>query len=91
MDNLAILKGARHVAEAYQFIDFLLRPEIAARNTNFTRAANGVPASKPLVDRNISENKSVYPDVAVVERLFVPEKTYAATRDAFLREWERIK
>ncbi len=91
MDNLAILKGARHVAEAYQFIDFILRPEIAARTTNFTHAANGVPASKPLVDRNISENKSVYPDAAVVERLFVPEKTYAATRDAFLREWERIK
>ncbi len=91
MDNLAILKSARHVAEAYQFINFLLRPEIAARNTNFTHAANGVPASKPLLDRNISGNKSVYPDAAVVERLFVPEKTYAATRDAFLREWEGIK
>ncbi len=91
MDNLAILKGAPHVAEAYQFIDFLLRPEIAARNTDFTHAANGVLASKPLVDKNISGNKSVYPDVAVVERLFVPEKTYAPMQDAFLREWARIK
>ncbi|WP_363352187.1 extracellular solute-binding protein [Methylocystis echinoides] len=91
MDNLAIPKAAPHVAEAYRFIDFLLRPEIAARNTDFTHAANGIFASKPLVDKSISGNKSVYPDAAVVERLFVPEQTYARTRDAFLREWVRMK
>ena len=91
MDNLAILKDAPHVAEAYQFIDFLLRPEIAARNTNFTHAANGVRASKPLVDKNISGNKSVYPDAAVVERLFVPERSYAPMQAAFIREWTRMK
>jgi putrescine transport system substrate-binding protein len=91
MDNLAILKGAPHIAEAYQFIDFLLRPEIAARNTNFTHAANGVRASKPLVDKNISGNKSVYPDAAVVERLFVPERSYAPMQAVFIREWTRMK
>ncbi len=91
MDNLAILKGARHIAEAYQFINFLLRPEIAARNTDFTHAANGVSASKPLVNKIIAGNKSVYPDPALVERLFVPEKTYGPMQDAFLREWARMK
>lgn len=91
MDNLAILKGAPHIAEAYQFINFLLRPEIAARNSNFTHAANGVSASKPLVDKAIAGNKSVYPDAALVERLFVPEKSYAPMQDAFLREWTRMK
>ena len=50
LDNLAILRDAPHVEEAYAFIDFLLRPAIAARNTNFTRLANSVPASK-AVDR----------------------------------------
>lgn len=91
MDNLAILKGAPHIAEAYEFINFLLRPEIAARNTNFTHAANGVSASKPLVDKIIAGNKSIYPDAALVERLFVPEKAYAPMQDAFLREWARMK
>ncbi len=91
MDNLAILKGASHIAEAYQFINFLLRPEIAARNTDFTHAANGVSASKPLVDKIISGNKSIYPDAAFVERLFVPEKTYGPMQDALLREWARMK
>lgn len=91
LDNLALPKRAPHVEEAYQFINFLLRPEIAARNSNFTHAANGVFSSKPYVDRTIVENKSIYPDAAVVERLFVPEQNYASTQAAFLREWSRMK
>jgi putrescine transport system substrate-binding protein len=91
MDALAIPKNAPHAADAHRFIDFLLRPEIAARNSNFTHAANGVLASKPLVDRALAGNRAVYPDARVVERLFVPEKTRAPTRDAFLREWTRMK
>ncbi len=91
MDNLAIPKNAPHVAEAYQFINFLLRPEIAARNSNFTHVANGVSASKPYVDREVAGSKSIYPDAAVVERLFVPERNYASTQAAFLREWSRMK
>jgi putrescine transport system substrate-binding protein len=91
MDNLAIPKGARHVTEAYLLINFLLRPDIAARNTDFTHAANGVFASKPFVNKSISGNRSVYPDATYVRRLFVPEKAHAPIHDAFLREWTRMK
>ena len=48
--------------EAYAFIDFLLRPDIAARNTNTTNFANGVLASQALVSQDILNNKSIYPD-----------------------------
>src|SRR6266540_1870679 len=34
-DNLAIPKDANNVAEAHAFIDYLLRPEVEARNTKF--------------------------------------------------------
>ena len=34
-DNLAIPKDAQNVAEAHAFIDYLLRPEVAAKNSNF--------------------------------------------------------
>src|SRR5438046_1576661 len=35
-DVLSIPLDAPHLAEAYEFLDYLLRPEIAARNANFT-------------------------------------------------------
>ncbi len=73
LDNLVIPTDAPHVEEAYKFIDFLLQPEIAARNTNFIGVANGVLASKSLVDGSISRNKSIYPDAAMMKRLVAPQ------------------
>ncbi len=91
LDNLAILRDAPHVEEAYAFVDFLLRPAIAARNTNFTRLANGVPASKAAIDKTISGNPSIYPDDTVMQRLFAPGSRDPATQKLITREWARIK
>ena len=91
LDNLAIPKEASHVEEAYAFIDFLLRPDIAARNTNFTHMANGVLASKNLIDKSISDNKSIYPDTAVMQRLFVPKEHDLATQNAIILAPSRTK
>ncbi|MFO1124938.1 MAG: extracellular solute-binding protein [Methylocystis sp.] len=73
LDNLLIPVDAPHVEEAYAFIDFLLEPEIAARNTNFNGVANSVLASKTLIDGTISGKKSIYPDAAMMKRLVAPQ------------------
>ncbi len=41
LDNLAIPRDAPHLAAAYVFLDYLMRPEIAARNS----AATALPAA----------------------------------------------
>jgi putrescine transport system substrate-binding protein len=40
-DNLAIPKDTEYVAEVYASIDFMLRSEIAAKNSNIVCYANG--------------------------------------------------
>ena len=91
LDNLAIPKDAPHPAAAYSFIDFLLRPDIAARNTNVTNFANGVLGSKPLVKKEIADNKSIYPDDATMKRLFTVTTYDQPTQKFVTREWTRIK
>ncbi|MFZ3326582.1 MAG: polyamine ABC transporter substrate-binding protein [Methylocella sp.] len=91
LDNLAIPKDAPHVEEAYAFIDFLLRPAIAARNTNFTHLANGILASKSSIAKDIVENKSIYPDATILQRLFAVANHDPAARKTIVREWARIK
>ncbi len=90
-DNLAILKDAPHVEEAYLFIDFLLRPEIAARNTNVTNYANAIPASQPFISKEILENKSIYPDQVIFDRLYALKTKEQGTQKNITREWTRIK
>src|SRR6185312_12822291 len=69
-DNLAIPKDASHVAEAYALIDYLLRPEVAAKNSNMVSYANGNLASQKFVDKAVLDDKSVYPDAATMAKLY---------------------
>ncbi len=91
MDNLAIPKDAANVDEAYAFIDFLLRPENAARNTAASNFANGVLASKPLIPAEIMANKAIYPDDETMKRLFTVSPPDRQTQRTITREWTRIK
>ena len=91
LDSLAIPKDAPHPAEAYRFIDFLLRPDNAARNTQITNFANPIPASKPMIDPDITGNPSIYPDAAAMKTLFTISPYDGAVQKFVTREWTRIK
>src|SRR5258706_325930 len=58
-DNLAIPKDAKNVAEAHALIDYLLKPEVAAKNSSFISYANGNAASRALIERKIVEDKTI--------------------------------
>jgi putrescine transport system substrate-binding protein len=91
LDNLAIPKDAPHVEEAYKFIDYLLRPEVAARNTSVTNFANGVLASKPFVDKEVLDNRAIYPTEDVMNRLYTVSSNDLAVQRVVTREWTHIK
>ena len=91
MDNLAIPRDAPHPLEAHAFIDYLLRPEVAARNSSKTGFANSVPASRALLDKELADNKSVWPDDEMMKKLFNPTLADAETQKLVAREWLRVK
>src|SRR5712672_4316142 len=90
-DNLAIPADASHVAEAYALIDYLYRPEVAAKNSDFLSYANGNLASQKLIDPKIFNDKTVYPDEDTVKRLFVILARDPATQRVVNRLWTRVK
>jgi spermidine/putrescine transport system substrate-binding protein len=61
VDGYSIPKGAPNVEAAYKFIDYLLRPEVAAKTTELTQTANTVEKSKELLPKELVENTAVYP------------------------------
>jgi len=90
-DNLAIPKDARNTAEAHAFIDYLLRPEVAAKNTNFLSYANGNLASQSLIDPVILNDRTIYPDEAAMARLYTINAHDTKTTRLMNRLWTRIK
>ena len=90
-DNLAIPADARNVNEAYELINFLYRPDIAARNSNFLSYANGNVASQKLLDPKILDDKNIYPDEAMIAKLFVITARDPATQRIINRLWTKVK
>ncbi len=90
-DNLAIPADAKNVSEAYELINYLYRPDVAARNSNFLSYANGNLASQKLVDRKILDDKTIYPDQATLAKLFVITARDPATQRVINRLWTRVK
>ncbi|RAI36194.1 polyamine ABC transporter substrate-binding protein [Rhodoplanes serenus] len=90
-DNLAIPKDAAHVAEAHAFIDYLMRPEVAAKNTSFLSYANGNLASQALIDKAVLDDRSIYPEPAVMARLYTNKARDAKTTRLMNRLWTRVK
>ena len=89
-DNLAIPKDAPHVAEAHQLINYLLEPEVAARNSNFVSYANGDRPS-PLIDKDILDDRTIYPDEATMAKLFTIIAHDQRTQRLVNRMWTRVK
>lgn len=50
VDNMAILKTSKQKLLAEQFINYLLRPEVAAKNSSFLSYPTPNAAAKPLLD-----------------------------------------
>jgi putrescine transport system substrate-binding protein len=90
-DNLAIPADAKNVAEAYELINYLYRPEVAARNSDFLSYANGNLASQKLVDPKILNDKNIYPDDVTLKKLFVITARDPATQRVINRLWTKVK
>lgn len=90
-DNFAIPKDAPDVEEAHAFIDYMLRPEVAAKNANFLSYASGNLAAQAFIDPAILHDRTIYPDQATMARLYTIVAHDARTTRLMNRLWTRIK
>jgi putrescine transport system substrate-binding protein len=87
-DNMAIPADASHVKNAHLY---MLRAEVAAKNSNFISFANSNAASWPLVDPAVKNNPGIFPTPEMMPKL-VPDlpETAEFTR-SLTRTWTRFR
>ncbi len=90
-DLFAIPADAPHPDNAHLFIDFMMRPEIAAANSNYVFYASGNKAALEFIDDDVKNDPAIYPTPEVAAKLF-PLKAHTPDFDELLTEtWQRIK
>ncbi len=90
-DFMAIPKDAPHMEAAYAFLDYILKPDVIAPISNTVHYANANTQAAPLLTPALRNDKAVFPDAALMARLFpeiIPAQPLERLRT---RLWNRIK
>jgi len=90
-DCAVILRESERAQLAHQFLDYLLRPKVAAASADYTRVATANGAAKAFLPEATRTSPTLYPPPDVLER---GEWPHALPRDAQrLRDkiWTEIK
>lgn len=89
-DMLAIPKDAKNLDNAYKFIDYMMRADVAAANVNYVWYASGNAAANADIDPEILEHPGIYPTAAAQKNLFVIPVYDAKLDRAVNRVWSRF-
>ena len=68
IDNMCIPRGGKSKYTAEVFINYLLRPEVAAGISNFTWYANPNEASHKFIKPEIMKNPAIYPPKEILDK-----------------------
>lgn len=90
IDAMAIPKGAPHPKNAHAFIDFLLKPHVAARITKNTAHATAVKKAKKYLPQSILLNEGIYPKESTWKKLFLNTPPKTSKELQFERERTRV-
>jgi putrescine transport system substrate-binding protein len=90
-DMLAIPADAPHPQNAMVFINYLLEPDVAAKNSNLVKYANVNAASTPQLSDAVKGDPNIYPPPDILARLVPqPPRSQEFTR-LLTRMWTRFK
>jgi putrescine transport system substrate-binding protein len=90
-DNFALPKDAKNIDEAHAFIDYMLRPEVAAKNANFTSYGSGSLAAQKLIDPAILNDPGTYPPPDVMAKLTELTPNDQKVQRELTAAWREIK
>ncbi len=90
-DSMAILADAPHPDNAHAFINFMMRPDIIARNSASTQYANGNAAAKAVMDPAVTSNPGIYPTPETMKTLYLITAYSQKEQRVLNKIWETIK
>lgn len=90
-DVFAMPADAKNTDEAYQFLNYLMKPEVMAGISNAVFYANGNAAATPLVKPEIRNNPSIYPPADVRAKLFTLKVQDPKIDRLITRSWTRVE
>jgi putrescine transport system substrate-binding protein len=91
IDGWVIPADAKNVANAHLFLNYMMRPEVAANDSNHTSYATANQSALPMVDQTITSNAAAYPPAEAISQMYTLAVVPQKVRKARTRAWVRFK
>jgi putrescine transport system substrate-binding protein len=91
MDTMAIPADAPHPQNAHLFINFIMRPEVAAAISNYKKFPTPNAKAVPLVDEAVRTDPGIYPPAEVQAKLKPSLSESGEYQRLLTRTWTRIR
>ncbi len=75
---------------AYQLLNYMLKPEVAAANTNFLQYANPILTSAAYIEPKLLSDPGLYPPKSILKRLAVQPPMAANVESELKRIWSKL-
>lgn len=90
-DQMAIPADAKNVEEAHEFLNYIMRPDVITKASNYVYYANGNKASQPLLDKEVIDDPAIYPSAEAIQNLFTVTAFPPRAQRVLTRAWTKVK
>jgi putrescine transport system substrate-binding protein len=90
-DLIVLPRDAPNPQHALTFVNYLLRPDVAAANANLLASANANSPSRAMIRSDVANNPNVFPNDALMKQLFTVAPVEDRLKPMVSRQWARIK
>ena len=91
VDGWVIPADAKNVENAHLFLDYMMRPQVAANDSNYTWYATANKDAFDLVDEEVTSNSAAYPSKDQVKLLYPPNVVPPKIERVRTRTWTNFK
>ena len=91
VDGWIIPSDAENLDNAYLFLDYMMRPEVAADDSNFTWYASANETAKELIDPEVTGNEAVYPSEEAIAMMYPLNVVKPKIERVRTRVWTKFK
>jgi putrescine transport system substrate-binding protein len=73
------------------FLDYLMKPEVMAKASNYVYYANGNKASQEFLEEDVIGDPAIYPTPAALETLYTTDPYDPRVQRVVTRLWTKVK
>jgi len=91
IDGWVIPADAKNIDAAHKFLNYMMRPEVAANDSNYTWYASANKDAIPMIDEAVTGNQASYPSAEAVSKMYTLNPLPSKAMRVRTRTWTNFK